>query len=574
MDFSLRWDLESVFSESSLQSVMDAIKASLTFLETHPEEPILPALLKLQQVQKNLGQMQTYAHCLLAENTLSDKGPLLENMVQSFHAQSQKIHTRLCFAIKHLSESEFQELLSACSDIGLDFTVKEMRFLASLKLSEIQESLMTDLAVDGYHGFSQLYSTLHGHLTFEINGLSLSYGQLENLMHDPSDAVRKQAFACYSKVFDQYKQHFAQILNHIAGFRLHMYRQRKWDSCLFEPLISNRMQEKTLKAMWACVHKHQSLFAKYLEKKAQLLSKEKLSWVDIETPLEPSKKLTSYNKGCALILDQLEKYSPMMRRFSERALKEGWVEAENRPGKAAGGFCAALPIKQQSRIFMTYLGTDSNISTLAHELGHAYHNHHIFHHPYLAQDIKMNVAETASTMFELIVSQGLLHEAKSKKEKLALLDEKITRSIAFFMNIQARYTFETRFYEERRHGSVSAERLCHLMEISQKEAYDHALGSYNPLLWASKMHFYFTDVPFYNFPYTFGYLFSLGLFAILSEHPQDFEKKYNALLQDTPVMSTEDLAKKHLGVSLDEPYFWEMALEQSIKDIRIFFELI
>lgn len=574
MHFSMNWDLENVFPNFSLQSFIDSIEEGLDAFEKNPTSNLLSLLLDLQNIQKNISELQTYAHCLLAQNTLSEKGPLLENQVQSFHAAASKIHTRISFAIKALSEEDFLDFLKTAADHGLVFVAQEMRLLAALKLSETLESLITDLSIDGYHGFSQLFSTLHGQLTFEVEDQKISYGQLENLLHDPKEKTRHLAFAAYNQVFTNYKQHFAHLLNHIAGFRLQVYKQRKWDSVIFEPLLSNRMQEKTLKAMWACVTKHQSVFAKYLQKKAELLSKDKLCWYDIEIPLFASKKLTSYDQGCKLILDQIGKYGKEMASFCKKALENRWVEAENRPHKAAGGFCSALPLKKESRIFMTYLGTDSNISTLAHELGHAYHNHHIFHHPYLSQDIKMNVAETASTMFELIVSHGLLQEAKTKEEKLSLLDDKITRSIAFFMNIQARYLFETRFYKERQQGFVSAERLNHLMEMAQKEAYCHALESYNPLFWASKMHFYFTDVPFYNFPYTFGYLFSLGLFAFLSKHSDDFERKYNALLQDTPLMSTEDLAKKHLGISLETPEFWELAMQEAIKDVNLFLEII
>jgi oligoendopeptidase F len=574
MEFLMNWNISTIFPQFSLQSFIDSIKDGITALEKSPASNPLQLLLELQKLQQKICELQTYAHCLVSENTQSEKGSLLESQVQHFHAATTKIHTKISFAIKELSSEDYSLFLQAASREGLSFTALEMHSMAKVKLSEPLESLITDLAIDGYHGFSQVFSTLHGNLTFNYKEKRLSFGQLENYLHDPEEIKRKEAFSSYQQVFLNYKQHFAHLLNHIAGFRLEVYKKRKWDSVLFEPLLANRMGEKTLKAMWACVTKHQSIFAKYLQKKAELLSKDKLSWYDIEIPLFATKKLTPYDKGCKLILKQIGKYGHSMEAFCQHALTNCWVEAENRAHKAAGGFCSALPIKKESRIFMTYLGTDSNISTLAHELGHAYHNHQIFHHPFLSQDIKMNVAETASTMFELIVSRGLLQEAKSKEEKLALLDDKITRSIAFFMNIQARFLFETRFYQERKQGFVSAERLSHLMEMAQKEAYCHALEDYNPLFWASKMHFYFTDVPFYNFPYTFGYLFSLGLFSFLSKNPEDFEKNYNALLCDTPLMTTEELAKKHLGISLESSEFWELAMQEAIKDVNLFLELI
>jgi oligoendopeptidase F len=572
--FAINWDLENIFLQTPLHSFIDSVQESIDFLEQQISQDLFAALLALQKIQKSLGELQTYAHCLIAQDTSSDKGPLLENQVQSFLARTSKIQTNISFKLQELSEDAFAEFQKLAAHQGLGFIVSEMRRFAQFKLSMPLESLITDLSIDGYHGFSQMFSTLHGNLKFDVEGKKLSFGQLENLLHDPREDVRKKAFIAYNDVFSLNQPLFAHLINHIAGFRLEVYKARGWSSTLFELLQCSRMEENTLKAMWACVKKYQPIFHQYLQKKARLLSKDKLAWYDLEIPLFASKNLTSFETGSCLILSQIKKYGKGMEDFCRHALKSCWVEAEDRPGKAAGGFCAALPILKQSRIFMTYLGTDSNISTLAHELGHAYHNHHIFHHPYLAQLLPLNLAETASTMFELMVSHGLLQDAKTVEQKLALLDDKIMRSITFFMNIEARYLFEMQFYEERKQGFVSHHRLSTLMETAQKSAYGACLESYNPLFWASKMHFYFTDVPFYNFPYTFGYLMSLGLFAFFSKQPHNFEKNYNAFLQDTTIMSTEDLLKKHLGVSLDTPEFWELAMQQAVKDVHLFLELI
>ena len=222
---------------------------------------------------------------------------------------------------------------------------------------------------------------------------------------------------------------------------------------------------------------------------------------------------------------------------------------------------------------MTFGGTSSNVSTLAHELGHAYHQYLMSGLPVLNQDYAMNVAETASTFAEMIVADALVKAAKSEEEKLALLEEKIQNSVAFFMNIHARFLFETRFYDKRKEGLLNAAEISELMEEAQKEAYCNALSSYHPHFWASKLHFYSTGVPFYNFPYTFGYMFSTGLYVRALEEGSSFADKYDALLRDTGVMTVEALAKKHLDVDLTERDFWQGAADMCIADIQQFLRM-
>jgi oligoendopeptidase F len=193
-------------------------------------------------------------------------------------------------------------------------------------------------------------------------------------------------------------------------------------------------------------------------------------------------------------------------------------------------------------------------------------------HP-LNCDYAMNVVETASTFAEMIVADAAVKNAKDEEEKLVLLDDKIQRTVALLMNIHARFLFETRFYDDRKQGPVSVERLNELMLAAQKEAYSNALEEYHPLFWASKLHFFITGVPFYNFPYTFGFLFSLGIYAQALEEGSGYEEKYIALLKDTASMSVEDLAQKHLQVDLTQPDFWEKAVRICLDDIDEFLTL-
>jgi oligoendopeptidase F len=222
---------------------------------------------------------------------------------------------------------------------------------------------------------------------------------------------------------------------------------------------------------------------------------------------------------------------------------------------------------------MTFTGSPSGTSTIAHELGHAFHSHVMRDLPNLNQNYAMNVAETASTFAETIIGNATVANAKTKEEKIGLLNSKMENATAMFLNIHARFLFEKSFYEERSKGIVSEQRINELMLQAQKEAYCDSLSSYHPHFWCSKLHFFIDDVPFYNFPYTFGYLFSLGIYAEFLKNPNGFEEKYIALLRDTGSMKVEELAMKHLGVDLTKQAFWEAGIQLVAKDAEEFIRL-
>lgn len=401
----------------------------------------------------------------------------------------------------------------------------------------------------------------------------LSVGQAFNLLSHPDRSVRAQVFAKWLEAWGQETELCAQALNHLGGFRLALYRHRGWDSVLREPLDIGRMQEKTLEAMWQAIDNRKDRLVAYLERKAKLLGIEKLSWYDVSAPIGSSHKKVSYDEAAALIVEHFHRFNPNMAAFAKRAFEEAWIEAEDRPSKRPGGFCTSFPESGQSRVFMTFAGNASNVSTLAHELGHAYHQQVMNDLPPLAQNYAMNVAETASTFAEMILADAAVKNATTAEEKLVLLEDKLQSVVAFFMNIHARFLFEKNFYEQRKQGLVSAAELDRLMLEAQQEAYRGALAEYEPHFWASKLHFYITTYPFYNFPYTFGYLFSLSVYARALAEGEGFAAKYDALLKDTGRLMVEDLAKRHLGEDITTVEFWQAAVDLAVADIDEFLRL-
>ncbi|MFF2481792.1 M3 family oligoendopeptidase [Paenibacillus sp. NPDC058071] len=532
----------------------------------------------VQSVLLRLRQSESFAACLLAQNMKDTPANGLNDRVKTIFAKYFGVMTRFDNELRQIADADWTKLLQSQEASVVAFTLAERREQAKEKLSPELEELAGDLAVDGYHGWGELYNLIVSNAKFTDTGKDgeqrvLSAGQMFNKLSDGDRSVRQAAFREWEREWGEHAELCADALNRIAGFRLKLYEKRGWDSALKEPLQINRMSEATLQAMWTAIEEGKPLLVRYLERKAQLLGIEKLDWHDIGAPLGASSGTTSYDEAASLIVKQFAKFNPDFASFTEMAFKEGWIEAEDRAGKRPGGFCIPFSKDRQTRIFMTYSGTKDNVSTLAHELGHAYHQYVLDDLPAFCQEYAMNVAETASTFAELIVSDAAVQAAADPEEKLSLLDLKIQSTVAFFMNIHTRFLFETRFYEKRRQGKVTVEELNELMETAQREAHHGALGQAHPLFWASKLHFYLTDVPFYNFPYTFGYLFSAGIYAKAQQEGPAFAERYVELLRDTGRMTVEDLALKHLGVKLDEPEFWRDAVALTHKDIELFLSL-
>lgn len=531
----------------------------------------------MQTILFRVRESESFVGCLAAANTADKKALQLDGRIQTQLAAYQSALTQLDRILKGIEDEVWSELKGMPEWDHIAFNLDERRTAAREKLPPEQEALAADLAVDGYHGWSSMYDTVVSHFSIlhEEDGKEqkLSAGQAFNKLHTGDRKVRAELFRKWEETWGEKADYCADALNRLGGFRLQLYRHRGWDSILKEPLSVCRMKPETLEAMWDAVSRSKEPVKRYLERKAQILGLDRLAWHDVPAPLGETAKHISYDEGAQLIVEQFGRFSPEMADFARTALEESWIEGEDRPGKRPGGFCTSFPLKQETRIFMTYSGTMDNVSTLAHELGHAYHQHVMNDMPALAQEYAMNVAETASTFAEMLVSDAALKLAEDKEEKIALLEQKIQNAVAFMMNIHARFIFETHFYEERKNGLVSVERLNELMLEAQKEAYCGMLSEYHPHFWASKLHFYITGVPFYNFPYTFGFLFSSGIYARAQAEGEDFGERYVNLLRDTGAMSVEQLAAKHLDVDLSKPDFWLQAIELSLKDIEEFLEL-
>lgn len=577
------WDLDVFFrggsSSPELLAQLDQVERDLADLMeearnlTARPEDWVGFLDRLQGAVERFSEAASFVYCLMSQDVRDRQAVVLFGRVQQSAAAVRSINAVMEGRIKTFADDEWQALVSHPRLAPVAFALNESRRRAADQMETSREVLANDLAVDGYHAYETLYTTVVGRITIPFDGKELSVGQAYNRFSDPDRAVRQALFARWEEAWAKEADLIAHALNHLAGFRLGLYRHRGWQSVLKEPLELNRMRQETLEAMWSAVASARPALRRFLDRKARLIGAEKLAWYDLDAPVNQATRNVSYDEAAAFIEEQFRQFSPRMADFAAHAFRSRWLEVEDRPHKAPGGYCTSFPRSKVSRIFMTFSGDPGGVSTIAHELGHAYHSSLMFDLPFLVQNYAMNVAETASTFAELIVSSAAIRSAASREEKVALLGGRLDNAVALLMNINARFLFETRFYERRAKGLLSVAELNALMEEAQREAYADGLGVYHPLFWASKGHFYGTDQPFYNFPYTFGFLFSAGVYARAMAEGPAFEERYAALLRDTGRMTTEELAQRHLGADLTRPEFWEDALSVVLDDVKEFLRL-
>ncbi|HGF7574704.1 TPA: M3 family oligoendopeptidase [Enterococcus hirae] len=594
MTYSLNWDLDSIFSggsdspalnerleqlEKQINTYYQSVNQWDHSVSTNDE---LTTLIKQQEtITEGFSQCNSYITALLSANVKDTQAKLLSGKLYALLPRWQSADTILSKKFAEISDNNWQTLLQTDAFSLIAFRMNEIRRDGHRLLSEAEENIINTLSLDGLNAWSSHYDTIVGTIVipFEENGkvTDLSAGQAFNkMMGDPDPLVREKLFIAWEKAWQEKTSLLSDTLNHLDGFRLSTYKLHGMNDYLQKPLEYNRLKKETLDVMWATIQKNKQPLVDYLTRKANLFGKEKMEWQDQDAPIilgDLKEKTFTFDEAASFIIENFQKFSPKMATFAQSAFEKSWIEAEDRPGKRPGGYCTELPETQESRIFMTYSNSVNEVATLAHELGHAFHSSVMWDLPALNRDYAMNVAETASTFAELIVADATLKAAKTKEEKINLLDTKLQNALAMFMNIHSRFIFENRFYSARQEGLVSEEEITQMMVEAQKEGYHDALATYHPHFWAAKLHFFIDDVPFYNFPYTFGYLFSLGIYAYANKKGTSFEQEYIELLRDTASMTTEELAQKHLGVDLTKPDFWQAGIEMVLEDINSFMTL-
>ncbi len=576
---SLTWNLDVIFPGGSASTefadFLALLERDIAAFDASVEagaEALVALIERWQQLLLRMREANGFVTCLQAQNARDREAVALSACVQGLRSALSAASGRFDHVLVELPEERWNELLTDPQLRPIAAALSARRARAAEKLAPATEALIGALAIDGYHGWSALYRTLAGAVRVPFEGEQLSVAQAENRLAHGDRAERAQLFENYQAAWVQCAAPCADALNHLAGFRWQTYRQRGWNCALKESLDANRISSATLQAMWRAVREGDGLLGKFLGRKARLLGLEKLEWPDIEAPVRPNGRRFSYPEASELIVASFGRFDARMAAFAARALEGGWVDAEVRPSKRNGGFSKTLPLSRQSRVLVSFGGSLANVFTLAHELGHAYHQELMVDLPAIAQPHPMTLAESASTFAERLVFEGAYDAARDEQERLALLEASAGRAVSYLRKMRARFEFETAFYAERAAGRVSVERLNELCVEAQRAAFGAAVASHHPPGWTATRHFFFTDQPFYNFPYTFGFLLSAQLDARRRAQGDDFGARYAEFLRASGTLNVEELGREFLDADLRTPDFWREAIALALREAEQFLQ--
>lgn len=449
---------------------------------------------------------------------------------------------------------------------------KDSRYL----LSEREETLFSKMSMSGASAWENLHSSLTSSLKVNYRGKVITLSAVRNLAYDPDPAVRKDAYEAELASYSQIEDAIAFALNSIKLQVINECKLRGFASPLEQALYQSRMKRQTLDAMWTAIGEYLPKFWAYLRAKGKALGHENgLPWYDLFAPMGKNDKKYTVEEARDTILGLFASFDEDLRAMGQRAFDEAWIDFFPREGKVGGAFDYGLPSIGQSRILTNFDGGYGDLVTLAHELGHAFHDRNTFSHRPLNLGYSMPVAETASTFNENIVNHAALARAESKNERLAILESMLMDATQIICDIYSRYLFETAVFANRADEFMPAARLSELMLEAQKKAYGDGLDQsvLHPYMWLCKSHYYSGSQSFYNFPYAFGGLFARGLYAKYAKEGAAFVPEYKKLLHATTVTDVEDAAAI-AGIDLTDPAFWRESLKSLSEDIDTFLNLL
>lgn len=594
------WDLSIAYKDlddAKIEQDIELVQQCIELLHLHAEkrETVIAMQNAIQTAEAAgtlLATINTFATCYASVDATHAQAKNLMGRVAKLNSDMDQAFSPYENTLTHADESFIDVVLDHPSaDVaGQAFQLESLRKQADTKLSIVEEQLLSAMKVDGRDAWGRLYNNLTGSLQVTLKFQNqegeeceetIGFSQAASILYGSEFEKQEPAWRAIQTAMKTHQESFASILNALSGWRHTEYQKRSQDRDIhfLEPsLHGSRITPETLDAMMntAKANRHIGQKAGTLMAKVHGFAEMK-PWNHLAAmpPLgDQAAKIYDFDEAIEVIKGAFDEVDPEMANFVSMMVENGWIEAAPAANKRLGAYCTKLSATRSPLVFMTWSGSRSDLMTLAHELGHAFHNWIMRDMPLCQTRYPMTLAETASIFAENIVRDSLLKQAQTDDEKLEMLWEELSTSLALMVNIPVRFEFEKAFYEQRKEGELTAEQLCDLMSSTWKEWYGEAMTESDPYFWASKLHFSISSTSFYNYPYLFGYLFSKGVYAQREEKGASFYHDYVALLRDTGSMMAEDVVEKHLAMDLSQTTFWQQSIDMVAEKIDEFERLL
>lgn len=515
----------------------------------------------------------------LSFSTDSSNSQALGNMQKLQGLSAHMVGSKVIFENWLCQRENLSALINQSESLkAYEFLLTNMVEQSKYSLDEKTEKLIAQMRQTGSRSWDTLQKKTSSGITEEVTldgkTESMPLQAIRNLAFEKDAVKRKIGYDAEMAAYKKHEEASAAALNGIKGESLTLCDLRGYDSPLEKTLIKSNMDQATLDAMLEAMKDALPKFRAYYKRKAELLGhKNGLPFYDMFAPLGDSDISFPYDAGKALVLEQFATYSSELHDFAKSAFDEEWIDVEPRKGKSGGAFCANVLSLKESRVLLNYTGKLNNAITLAHELGHAFHNSNLFNEKVLNIGSPMPLAETASIFCETIVKKAALKNA-DKEARFGILEVAIQGYSQVIVDIYSRFLFESKLFERRKQGALSPDEIKALMIEAQKESYGDGLDPdvLHPYMWMNKTHYYIPDMDYYNFPYAFGLLFAKGLYAKYKTSGDTFVAKLNELLSSTGKMPVVDVAKL-LDIDVTDKAFWTASLNEIAGEIDEFISL-
>ena len=581
-----QWDLSILYNgfdtpefKADMAAFDAAIAEVIAFadnLSTLAPEELLVGYINLETKVSTLAEkLIIYANLRYSANTAdteaaSTMGVLMGKL--SAIAASSAATNKAIAKIENIEEIIEQNDILKEHSYRLLSIVKDSKHL----LSDAEESLFAQMNISGASAWSDLQSSLTSSLKVDYKGEQITLSTARNLAYDPDVEVRKAAYEAEIAAYPKVETSVAFALNSIKLQVIGEASRRGYASPLAKALDNSAMKQETLDALLTAMQEYMPAFRKYLRAKAHALGHEGgLPWYDLFAPMGKSDKKYTTEEARDYLLNIFGKFDSELHDMVKEAFDNAWIDFFPREGKVGGAFDCAVHCAGQSRVLTNFDGSFSDIVTLAHELGHSFHDRQVYKNSPLNREYSMPVAETASTFNEVLVMNTAISESCDREEKLALIESQLMDATQIIVDIYSRYLFEASVFANRPTEFLSADRMCELMIDAQKQAYGEGLdeGCMHKYMWLCKGHYYSGGLSFYNYPYAFGGLFARGIYAKYLEEGKSFVETYKKMLRATGTSTVEDAAKV-CGIDLTDVSFWRAGLASIAAQIDEFCELV
>ena len=530
----------------------------------------------MEEIYRLSSSLGSFAGLTLAADAACEPAQQLMDRLMVFSVQISLVSSEMTRYIGGLQDLE--SLIAGSEKLRrVDFMLRRSREEARHLMAPEIEEWMLKMSLSGGEAFSTLRDKLDATVTVDYRGEKLPLSAVRSKAYDPDPQVRKDAYEAEIAAYPKIEIPMAACLNGVKGEALTMAEAMHFDSVLDRSLFNNNMDRETLDAMLGAIRESLPAFRRYLRKKGEILGhKNGLPFYDLFAPIAPkgyTPKTYTIEEAREKLLCEMGKFTPDMAAFMDHAFRNRWIDVYPREGKSGGAFCAGLHHLDQSRVLTNFAGSFSDVSTLAHELGHAWHNRCMAGLPACMTDTPMPLAETASIFNETLLAEAAMAQA-GKEEQFSLLEGRLMEITQVIVDIYSRYLFETAVIEQRKERTLSAQELRQLMLDAQEQSYGDGLDPEirHPYMWACKSHYYSPGYAFYNFPYAFGQLFGQGMYEKYRVQGAAFVPKYNQLLRSCGSMPVKDVARQ-MDIDVGSVSFWREALAGYEKEIDRFIAL-